>query len=103
MSTRGRPGSNGYDAIATLTESNIFHGEFGLSQLLFMCPAPVCSQYRAPVDYLYPCGTATHCQRQHKTAPPDTLVEKHCLIFVQSDTWFLPGINTPAFFLSFSR
>jgi hypothetical protein len=73
VSTRGKPGSNGYDAIVTLTESNIFHGEFSLSQLLVMCPAPVCSQYRAPVDYLYPCGTGTHPGGGGVTGLPATM------------------------------
>ncbi len=43
-----------------LTEGNIFHGEMGLDQLLFMRPVPGYGQYRTPVDRLYLCGAGTH-------------------------------------------
>lgn len=43
-----------------LTEGNIFHGEMGLDQLLFMRPVPGYGQYRTPVGHLYLCGAGTH-------------------------------------------
>jgi phytoene dehydrogenase-like protein len=43
-----------------LTEGNIFHGEMGLDQLLFMRPVPGYGQYRTPVSHLYLCGAGTH-------------------------------------------
>jgi phytoene dehydrogenase-like protein len=43
-----------------LTEGNIFHGEMGLDQLLFMRPVPGYGQYRTPVSRLYLCGAGTH-------------------------------------------
>lgn len=43
-----------------LTEGNIFHGELGLEQLLFLRPAPGYARYRTPVDGLWLCGSGTH-------------------------------------------
>jgi phytoene dehydrogenase-like protein len=43
-----------------LTEGNIFHGEMGLDQLLFMRPVPGYGQYRTPIERLYLCGAGTH-------------------------------------------
>ncbi|HXV44089.1 MAG TPA: NAD(P)/FAD-dependent oxidoreductase, partial [Anaerolineae bacterium] len=43
-----------------LTEGNIFQGEMGLDQLLFMRPVPGYGQYRTPIERLYLCGAGTH-------------------------------------------
>jgi phytoene dehydrogenase-like protein len=43
-----------------MTEGNIFHGEMGLDQLLFMRPVPGFGQYRMPIAGLYLCGAGTH-------------------------------------------
>ena len=43
-----------------LTEGNIFHGQMGLDQLLFMRPVPGWGHYRTPVENLYLCGSGTH-------------------------------------------
>jgi phytoene dehydrogenase-like protein len=43
-----------------LTEGNIFQGEMGLDQLLFMRPTPGYGQYRTPLGGLYLCGAGTH-------------------------------------------
>ena len=43
-----------------LTEGNIFQGELGLDQLLFLRPVPGWSRYRTPVKDLWMCGSATH-------------------------------------------
>ena len=43
-----------------LTEGNIFHGELGLEQLLFLRPVPGWSRYRTPVPALWMCGSGTH-------------------------------------------
>ncbi len=43
-----------------LTEGNIYHGEMGLDQLLFMRPVPGYGRYRTPIAGLYLCGAGTH-------------------------------------------
>jgi phytoene dehydrogenase-like protein len=43
-----------------LTEGNIFHGELGLDQLLFLRPAPGWARYRTPVRSLWLCGSGAH-------------------------------------------
>lgn len=43
-----------------LTEGNIFQGELGLEQMLFLRPAPGCSRYRSPVRDLWLCGSGAH-------------------------------------------
>jgi phytoene dehydrogenase-like protein len=43
-----------------LTEGNIFHGELGLDQLLFLRPAAGWSRYRTPIRDLWMCGSGTH-------------------------------------------
>jgi len=43
-----------------LPEGNLTHGEMTLNQFMWMRPIPGYAQYRAPVDYLYLCSSATH-------------------------------------------
>ena len=43
-----------------LTEGNIFHGEMGLDQMLFMRPVAGFGRYRSPIKNLYLCGAGTH-------------------------------------------
>jgi phytoene dehydrogenase-like protein len=43
-----------------LTEGNIFQGELTLEQLFFNRPVPGWARYRAPIDGLWLCGSATH-------------------------------------------
>ncbi len=43
-----------------LTEGNIFHGELGLDQLLFLRPVPGWARYRTPIRNLWSCGSGTH-------------------------------------------
>jgi len=43
-----------------LTEGNIFQGELTLEQLFFNRPVPGWARYRAPIDRLWLCGSATH-------------------------------------------
>jgi len=43
-----------------LLEGDIFHGEMGLDQLLFMRPVPGWAQYRTPVAGLFLCGAGAH-------------------------------------------
>jgi phytoene dehydrogenase-like protein len=43
-----------------LTEGDIYHGQMGLDQLLFMRPVPGYAQYRTPFEGLYLCGAGTH-------------------------------------------
>jgi phytoene dehydrogenase-like protein len=43
-----------------LTEGNIFQGELGVEQLLFMRPALGWSRYRTPIRKLWMCGSGTH-------------------------------------------
>jgi phytoene dehydrogenase-like protein len=43
-----------------LTEGNIFHGELGLEQLLFLRPAAGWARYRSPIRGLWLCGSGTH-------------------------------------------
>jgi phytoene dehydrogenase-like protein len=42
------------------TEGNLYHGEMGLDQVLFMRPVPGWGHYRTPVDNLYLGGSGTH-------------------------------------------
>ncbi len=44
----------------SLTEGQIFHGQMGLDQLLFMRPVPGYANYRTPFEGLYLCGAGTH-------------------------------------------
>jgi phytoene dehydrogenase-like protein len=43
-----------------LTEGNIFHGELGLDQLLFLRPAAGWSRYRTPIRNLWMCASGSH-------------------------------------------
>ncbi|MFQ5701282.1 MAG: phytoene desaturase family protein [Acidobacteriota bacterium] len=43
-----------------LTEGNIFHGELGLEQLLFLRPAAGWARYRTPIRNLWICASGTH-------------------------------------------
>ncbi|MFQ5511211.1 MAG: phytoene desaturase family protein [Candidatus Krumholzibacteriia bacterium] len=43
-----------------LTEGNIFHGELGLEQLMFMRPAAGWARYKTPIRDLWMCGSGTH-------------------------------------------
>ena len=43
-----------------LTEGNLNHGEMTLDQFMFMRPTISSSQYRAPINNLYLCGSGTH-------------------------------------------
>ncbi len=43
-----------------LTEGNIFHGELGLEQLLFMRPAVGFAKYKTPIQNLWMCASGTH-------------------------------------------
>ena len=43
-----------------LTEGNLYQGELGLDQVLFMRPIPGWSHYQTPIQGLYLCGQATH-------------------------------------------
>jgi phytoene dehydrogenase-like protein len=43
-----------------LTEGNIFHGELGLEQLLFLRPAAGWARYRTPISRLWMCASGTH-------------------------------------------
>jgi len=43
-----------------LPEGNMVHGEMTLDQFLWMRPVPGYAQYRAPLDDLYLCSSATH-------------------------------------------
>jgi phytoene dehydrogenase-like protein len=43
-----------------LSEGNIFHGELGLEQLLFLRPAADLAGGRTPVRNLLLCGSGTH-------------------------------------------
>ena len=43
-----------------LTEGNIFHGELGLDQMVFLRPAPGWSRYRTPLRGLWMCASGTH-------------------------------------------
>jgi phytoene dehydrogenase-like protein len=43
-----------------LTEGNIFQGELGLEQLLFLRPAARWSRYRTPIRNLWMCGSGSH-------------------------------------------
>ncbi|RPI33381.1 MAG: NAD(P)/FAD-dependent oxidoreductase [Chloroflexota bacterium] len=43
-----------------LTGGNIYHGEMGLDQLLFMRPVAGYGRYRTPLDGLYLCGAGAH-------------------------------------------
>ncbi len=43
-----------------LTEGNIFQGEMGLDQMLFMRPIPDFARYRMPIDHLFLCGAGAH-------------------------------------------
>jgi phytoene dehydrogenase-like protein len=43
-----------------LTGGDIYQGEMGLDQLLFMRPIPGYAGYRTPVDNLYLCGAGAH-------------------------------------------
>ena len=43
-----------------LTEGNIFHGELGLEQLLFLRPTAGWAQYNTPIKGLWMCGSGTH-------------------------------------------
>jgi phytoene dehydrogenase-like protein len=44
----------------SLTEGQIYHGQMGLDQLLFMRPVPGYANYRTPFEGLYLCGAGTH-------------------------------------------
>src|SRR4051795_5404115 len=44
----------------SLSEGNIFAGEFLAPQMYFFRPAPGWSQYRTPIDGYYQCGSGTH-------------------------------------------
>ena len=43
-----------------LTRGDIYHGQMGLDQLLFMRPVAGYGCYRTPLEGLYLCGTGTH-------------------------------------------
>ena len=43
-----------------LTEGNIFHGELGLEQLLFLRPAAGWARYRTPIRDLWICSSGAH-------------------------------------------
>ena len=43
-----------------LTEGNIFHGELGLDQMLFLRPTAGWSRYRTPLGSLWMCASGTH-------------------------------------------
>jgi phytoene dehydrogenase-like protein len=43
-----------------LPEGDIYHGQMGLDQLLFMRPVPGYGRYRTPVDNLFLCGAGAH-------------------------------------------
>ncbi len=43
-----------------LTEGNIFHGELGLEQMLFLRPVPGWARYRTPLRQLWMCAAGTH-------------------------------------------
>lgn len=43
-----------------LTEGNIFHGELGLEQLLFMRPISGITHYQTSIPNLWMCGSGTH-------------------------------------------
>lgn len=43
-----------------LTEGNIFHGELGLEQMLFLRPMAGWSRYRTPIPGLWLCGSGAH-------------------------------------------
>lgn len=43
-----------------LTGGDIYHGQMGLDQLLFMRPVAGYGRYAAPIDGLYLCGAGTH-------------------------------------------
>lgn len=43
-----------------LTAGDIYHGQMGLDQFLFMRPIAGYAQYRTPVDGLYLCGAGAH-------------------------------------------
>jgi len=43
-----------------LTEGNIFHGELGLDQMLFLRPAIGWSRYRTPLRQLWICASGAH-------------------------------------------
>jgi phytoene dehydrogenase-like protein len=43
-----------------LTHGDIYHGQMGLDQLLFMRPVAGYGRYRTPVEGLYLCGAGTH-------------------------------------------
>ncbi len=48
------------ERIFGITEGNIFHGDLGLDQLLFLRPLPGWAHYRTPLAGLYLCGAGTH-------------------------------------------
>ncbi len=43
-----------------LTQGNIFHGELGLDQMLFLRPVAGWSRYRTPIRGLWMCASGTH-------------------------------------------
>lgn len=43
-----------------LTEGNIFHGQMGLDQMLFMRPIPGWGRYETPIANLFLCSASTH-------------------------------------------
>jgi phytoene dehydrogenase-like protein len=43
-----------------VTEGNLYHGEMGLDQILFMRPVPGWGHHRTPIDQLYLGGSGTH-------------------------------------------
>ena len=48
------------EATYNLPEGNLNHGEMTLDRFLWMRPVPGYAQYRAPIDDLYLCSSATH-------------------------------------------
>jgi phytoene dehydrogenase-like protein len=48
------------ETIYNLPEGSLTHGEMTLDQFMWMRPVPGYARYRAPVDYLYLCSSATH-------------------------------------------